>query len=122
MSTRRKKKKEESSSSVGITAFLFEEKEKEVEKVKTETKTTTTVESKKIETTTQTSTDLESMIIKFIQSRGGKVSKDELMGWAKIRGIKPAQVLKVIDELSKKKMIVRRIIDETFYYELKAAG
>lgn len=120
MSTRKRKKKEEQTSSVGITAFLFEEKEKELEKSKTEIKTTTTItESKKVETTTA---DLESMIIKFIQSRGGKVSKDELMGWAKIRGIKPAQILKVIDELSKKKMIVRRIIDETFYYELRVAG
>ncbi len=110
----KKKKKSEEKQTLGITAFLVEEEEKE----KTSQKATT-VEEKKIESKVENVEEISNRIVELLKKRGGLISKDELIAWAKARGIKISLIMKAIDELTKKKMIVRRIVDEKLCYELK---
>jgi len=64
--------------------------------------------------------ELEEMIVEYIRKRGGVVTKDDLVSWARMRGIKTAMLLRAIDSLSRKKMIVRRLCDEKLCYEVKS--
>ncbi len=126
----RKKKSEEKQSSLGITAFLLGEEEtkkeetrkeehsqkmeavEKPEKKTTESKTTTKVE--------ESIEELAEKIIELIRKRGGLISRDELVAWAKSRGIKLSTLMRAVEELTKRKVIVRRIVDEKLCYELRA--
>ncbi len=55
----------------------------------------------------------------LVSSRSGRISKDELLSWAKARGLKISQVLKAVDELCSKRLIVRRAVEDKLYYEVR---
>jgi len=63
---------------------------------------------------------VEEAILSYIKKRGGTVTKDELVSWAKLRGIKTATLLKAIDNLSSRKLIVRRLCDDKLCYEVRS--
>jgi len=126
----KKKKSEEKPSSLGITAFLLgEEEEKKEEKQQTKATTQAKAEKNVKETTVEKSAtmtkaeeDVESVaekIVELIRKRGGIISKDDLVAWAKLRGIKLSTLMKAVEELTKRKVIVRRIVDEKLCYELR---
>ncbi len=134
-SRKKKKKEEESKQTIGITAFLMEEEESKTttksesvtvsKAAETET-TVSTATTKKASTTSQVAKpveDVESVaekIVELLKKRGGLVSKDDLVAWAKLRGIKLSTLMKAIEQLAQKKIIVRRIVDDKLCYELKA--
>ncbi len=63
---------------------------------------------------------VEEKVLDYIKRRGGSVTKDELLSWAKLRGIRTALLLKVIDSLSQRKLIVRRLCDDKLCYEIRS--
>ncbi len=133
MPTRSKKKKsEEKPSSLGITAFLLGEEEEKKETEQTKTTSSSSAQAKvektvkesaeKSASVAKTEEDVEAVaekIIELIRKRGGIISKDDLVAWAKLRGIKLSTLMKAVEELTKRKVIVRRIVDEKLCYELR---
>ncbi len=125
---KRKKKEEESKQTIGITAFLMEEEEsKETTASKTVTKTKEAAEkpaaSAKSVQETKAVEDVDALaekIVDLVKKRGGLISKDDLVAWAKVRGIKLSTLMKAIEMLTQKKILVRRIVDDKFCYELRA--
>ncbi|NPA23465.1 MAG: hypothetical protein GXO23_04130 [Crenarchaeota archaeon] len=126
----RKKKSEEKPSSLGITAFLLGEEESKKEEKPTESTTQQKTEEKTAEKSVtksatqpaKTEEDVEAIaekIVELIKKRGGLISRDELVTWAKTRGIKLSTLMKAVEELTKRKVIVRRIVDEKLCYELR---
>ncbi len=124
---KRRKKEEEQKQTIGITAFLMEEEEPKTT-TKTESATRTTVETtaaKKTVSTAQAARPVEDVedvaekIVELLKKRGGLISKDDLVSWAKLRGIKLSTLMKAIEHLSQRKIVVRRIVDDKLCYELR---
>ncbi|MEM1508800.1 MAG: hypothetical protein QW291_06060 [Thermofilaceae archaeon] len=53
----------------------------------------------------------EELIVSFVEEKGGKVTKSELYEWAKVRGLTPATLYRIIARLIGEK-VLRKEFDE----------
>ncbi|MGC8597293.1 MAG: hypothetical protein ACP5NY_05165 [Thermocladium sp.] len=89
---RRSKRETSSGSNASITTFLFGDESTQKHEEPSESK----VDS------------IASDLLSFIAGRGG-VGKDELMNWGKERGLTPARLLPIIEELTAKRLIIKKL-------------
>lgn len=54
----------------------------------------------------------EEFLISFVEEKGGKVTKSELYEWAKVRGLTPATLYKVVARLVEEKVLYKEFDDE----------
>ncbi|BDR91469.1 hypothetical protein [Vulcanisaeta souniana] len=114
--SKRARKKEESKEqgTVSITSFLYGTEEKPRTETKPATKPT---EAKAAETkiaekaAPQQSSGIEDAILSHIMSRG-VIAKEELMAWGKSKGLRVADILKAIENLSGRGRIRKRLNDK----------
>ncbi len=116
--SRRARKKEEGKeqSTASITSFLYgtEEKPKSEAKPITKPAEVKAAEAKTAERAIpQQPSGIEDAVLNHIMSRGGVITKDELMAWGKSRGgIRIADILRAIESLSSKGRIRKRLNDK----------
>ncbi|WP_069806624.1 hypothetical protein [Vulcanisaeta thermophila] len=111
---RRKKEAEEGQESASITAFLYGTTETKPEtKPQSQERVGTTTEAKPIEKPTGATQAVpgEDAVLNFIKARGN-VTKNELMAWAKTKGLRTSDVLRAIEELTSRGRITRRLNDK----------
>lgn len=117
--SRRARKKEEGKeqSTASITSFLYgtEEKPKSEAKPITKPAEVKAAEAKAAERAIpQQPSGIEDAVLNHIMSRGGVITKDELMAWGgKSRGgLRIADILRAIESLSSKGRIRKRLNDK----------
>jgi hypothetical protein len=89
---KRSKKEASSGSNASITSFLFGDD----------------AALKHEEPSENKMDSIASDLLSFIAGRGG-VGKDELMRWGKERGLTPARLLPIIEELTEKRLIIKKL-------------
>ncbi|WP_054853206.1 hypothetical protein [Vulcanisaeta distributa] len=115
--SRRARKKEENKEqgTASITSFLYGTEEKPKTETKAVIKPIEASESRQPENTVQQhSSSTEDAVLSHIMSRGGVITKDELMAWGgKSRGgLRVADILRAIESLSSKGRIRKRLNDK----------
>ena len=100
MSSRRKRKGEEPQGQGSITAFLYEQPSEG------RAREGPVAKAPRVEA----SGDVAEALYSFIKARGG-VTRSELFTWAKSKGLRQSDALKLIDELSRAGRVVRRLSD-----------
>ncbi|GAB6944149.1 hypothetical protein [Vulcanisaeta sp. JCM 14467] len=114
MPRRTKKEESKEQATASITTFLYGTEEKPKAEAKptakpTEARTTETKTTEKA--TPQQTGGVEDMVLNHIMNRG-VITKDELMAWGKSKGLRVADILRAIENLSSKGRIRKRLNDK----------